>query len=199
MITQQNAQDLITAARFQRATLVNANRVLQTVGAYPVGENKVDRLKNNIKALTYCVYSLNDLTSATFLSVYDCLSKIVGLGTNPTIDPNYQNPHYTINVTAIAGGAVTYTYHETDLIDAGGGNYYLPFNFDITKFVPIELVTNGVGIPIQPDYNFTPMRLFGFANNATQTILLTIIGSTSGTTPITYPFIFSSQFTSQFG
>jgi len=177
MITQQTAQDLILAGRFQRATLVNANRVLEAAGACPVGEHKINQLKNNIKALTYCVYNLNDLTSATFLSVYNCLSNIVGLHGSPVVDPHYQNPNYVINVTQTGSQAVNYTYTQADLLDAGGGNWYLPYNLDATT-IPLLLTINNVSTPFTFDESVIPSRVYGFANNLSQTIVLTVISTT---------------------
>lgn len=189
MATQQDAQNLILAAQFQAANLINANGDLMTMGGQPINQTKINQYRSLINDLTYLTYNLMDFTSDTFLSIYDCLSNVVGLSGSPALNPNYQAPNTTINVIQTGGQATTYTYHETDLVDAGGGNYYLPFALD-AKYVPLFLEINGVSTAFTFDTSVVPSRIYGFANNATQTILLTVIATTSGTPPVT-----NNQFT----
>lgn len=189
MPTQQDAQNLILAAQFEAAELGNANRLLMIDGQVPRHEDKLNRFRLLIRGLSYLTYNLMDFTSDTFISVFDCLSNVVGLNGSPAINPNYQAPNTTINVINNGSQAINYVYTEANLLDAGGGNYYLPFNLD-AKFIPISLEINGVSTAFTFDTTVVPFRIYGFANNLTQSIVLTVIGTTTGITPIT-----NTQFT----
>lgn len=65
------------------------------------------------------------------------------------------------------------SYSQTDLIDSGSGNYYLPLGAG--DFAIIESKINSIQQPLLRDNTFTPNRLYGFANNDTQNIVLTVI------------------------
>lgn len=178
MPTQQDAQNLVLVARFEAANLMESNRVLMTNGSVPIHENKINRFKLLIRGLSYLTFALQDFTSATFLNIFDCLSNLVGLSGSPTIDPNYQAPNTVINIIN-EGGAITYTYDQTFLIDAGGGNFYLrykkPDGSLFTTQIPVQLTINGVSSAFTWDSTFNPSRIYGFANNLTQSIELTVI------------------------
>jgi|SRR6185312_13866116 len=120
---------------------------------------------------------LDDRTNA----LYTCLLKaIAGFTGNYMPDPNVVIPGTTINITV--DGAVVQAFNRTEanLLPDGIGGYYLPFIDDsgqpfAANIKPLELTIDGVGITLQPNYDFVPMRLYGFANNVTQTITLTVI------------------------
>lgn len=179
MPTQQDAQNLVLAARFEAANLMEANRVLMTNGSVPIKENEINRFKLLIRALSYLTFTLQDFTSTTFLNIFDCLSNLIGLSGSPSLDPNYQAPNTVINIINDGSSAVTYAYDQTFLIDAGGGNYYLPFkkpdNTLFTTQVPVQLTINGVSTVFTWDNTFNPSHIYGFANNLTQLIELTVV------------------------
>lgn len=156
------------------------------------------------KALQYDIYTLfttinNESTYVTYAStpsIYEYnFYELVGSLINKTkqfdvygqfggsVNPNYQPPAGTvINTPSVGSNIVMITKNQTNLIEdgAGSGNWYLPFlDANNQPFAynikPLELTINGIGIALQPNYDFVPMRLYGFANNATQTIILTVI------------------------
>lgn len=180
MPTEAQVQNIILSAKARKTTLLQQNIEAFMAGFFGESWYSIKVLNLYTKAVQR-QYNMGDYISANFLVVYDCLCKLLGPNVNgATIDPNFQNPNTTINIINEAGSVVTITKSQADLIDAGGGNFYLPFldaNGDAfaTGVVPILLTVNGVGIPLQPDYTFTPMRLYGFSNNDTQVIELTVI------------------------
>ena len=96
-----------------------------------------------------------------------------------TVNPNYQPPSGDI---IVSGGftPTIITKTQADLIDAGGGNWYLPFldNSDValpSGIVPVSVVVNGVSFTFTFDGTFTPPRIYGFGNNDPQTIVITAI------------------------
>lgn len=97
------------------------------------------------------------------------------------VNPNYQPPAGTVVVVNEDFVPIVITKTQTDLIDAGGGNWYLPFldnnNAALPSgTVPVSIQVNGVGISADGlDETFTPPRIFGFANNNTQIIVITAI------------------------
>lgn len=70
--------------------------------------------------------------------------------------------------------AVELPFSQDDLLDAGGGNWYLPLVLASTK-VPIYTQVNGISISVTYDKSNVPARLYGFANNETQSIIVTVI------------------------
>lgn len=71
-------------------------------------------------------------------------------------------------------GASRFTYDQTALL-FDGTQWYLPLMLP-ANLVPVSALTNGVGIPIDNyNQNFTPSRLYGFANDSTQVIVITVI------------------------
>lgn len=74
-----------------------------------------------------------------------------------------------------SGGAIPFTYTEADLIfDGTAQAWYLPLTLPL-GYVVTYASSNGVSIGNQFNQNYTPNRLYGFANNATQSILVKII------------------------
>ena len=82
-------------------------------------------------------------------------------------------------VLAISISKKVITKNQSNLVDAGGGNWYLPMldgsnNPFPSGTVALKVTSNGAGVQFIPDDTNSPPRLYGFANNATQTILLTV-------------------------
>lgn len=96
-----------------------------------------------------------------------------------TVNPNYQPPSGEIII--IGGFAPTIiTKTQADLVDAGGGNWFLPFldNSEValpSGVIPVSVVVNGVSFTFTFDTTFTPPRIFGFGNNDVQVIVVTAI------------------------
>lgn len=178
MPTQQQIQNLVLASGLEMANLIESDRLQMAIGGISCNDAKISRYRKNIIALGYQL-NPQDYTSSNTLILYDCLNDINGLNTSTaTIDPNYQAPNTVINIIN-EGGAITYTYDQTFLIDAGSGNWYLLYkkpdrSLFITQ-VPVQLTINGVSSGFTWDNTFSPSRIYGFANNLTQSIELTVI------------------------
>jgi hypothetical protein len=180
MPTQQSVQQTILSAQLLAANKTEANWVTLAGGGLTVKWGYVER----ITRLTTAVlrqYNLGDYVSANFTTVYDCLVSLVGLDTTVnTIDPNFQNPAFIIGIqTPFAPVILNKT--DSQLIDAGGGNWYLPFldnsgNPITNGSVPVFVTDNGVSFTFTFDQTFSPARIFGFGNNVpVQTIVVTVI------------------------
>jgi hypothetical protein len=97
-----------------------------------------------------------------------------------TPDPNAQLPG---NIIIIDGSAVATDlyYDQSYLIDAGGGNWYLPLVDSISGSVPtgakpILVTLNGDSFTPTYSENFTPTRLYGFSDNTgPKTITVTVV------------------------
>lgn len=75
------------------------------------------------------------------------------------------------------GNTITLTFTQASLINGGTvdePNWYLPLTLPTNKN-PVYVTINGVGQAMQYDKNFVPPRLWGFANNDTQTIIVSVI------------------------
>lgn len=96
------------------------------------------------------------------------------------LNPNYQ-PVFGVGVIIIPQySPLILTKSEADLVDAGDGNYYLPFldNSEVaipSGRVPVSVTSNGVTFDFIFDETYSPPRIWGFANNLTQTIIVTVI------------------------
>ncbi len=73
-----------------------------------------------------------------------------------------------------SGGAVPFTYNQSNLLQDGNGSWYLPLALPTNKN-PIFTTVNGVSIATTYDTSFNPARLYGFANNSTQSIVVSVI------------------------
>jgi hypothetical protein len=74
------------------------------------------------------------------------------------------------------GNASTLTFNQSNLLEdgTGSGNWYLPLVIGVNQN-PIFTTSNGVSLSATYDKTFSPNRLYGFANNDTQVIKVTII------------------------
>lgn len=72
------------------------------------------------------------------------------------------------------GGSVTFTFTEANLVDDGNGGFYLPMMLPTGKR-PSYTESNNVEIKANYNNNYSPGRLYGFANNLTQTITVLVI------------------------
>lgn len=182
MPTQAQIQATILSASYKNALLMTANNTKLAMGNNNVLWAEARLFNRNIIALGY-QYQLEDYTSDQTIAIYDVLNSLIGIDTSTiTIDPNYQAPNTNIIVDVPPDNVITVIKSQNDLIEDGvsSGNWYLPFlDANGQPFangvVPIQITVNGVGIAIQINYAFTPVRLYGFANNSTQSIILSVI------------------------
>lgn len=75
------------------------------------------------------------------------------------------------------GGSTVLIYSQANLQNAGtvdNPNWYLPLTLPVGKN-PVFVTVNGISIITEFDTTFTPNRLWGFSNNDTQVIKVTII------------------------
>lgn len=72
------------------------------------------------------------------------------------------------------GGSVPFTFTNANLLPDGNGGFYLPMMLPIGKR-PSYTESNNVEIKANYDNNYSPGRLYGFANNLTQTITVLVI------------------------
>jgi hypothetical protein len=177
MPTFTQISNIILRGRVYQANLVKAN--ITQVNA---GNNLNDwtlpvYLSNLIQGLQFR-FSIADYTSTTTVNIYNKLGQALGLKyiNSSYVDPSAQIPGISVVSTYTS---VTYTKTQANLIDAGGGNWYLPYldnagNY-ITGYVPQLVTSNGVSFQFTYDASFSPPRIYGFANNLTQTILITAI------------------------
>jgi hypothetical protein len=138
-------------------------------------------LNRLIKALKWDI--ADEVLDDTTIAIYELLLIEIGTyaGAGSVVDPNVSIPGLTIIVVTGPGTVVRIHKDQDDLIEdgEGTGNWYLPFlDQDDAEFgdniIPIELTTDGVTLDIQLNNNFDPPRLYGFANNQTQSIILTV-------------------------
>lgn len=66
-------------------------------------------------------------------------------------------------------GAQTLQFNEGNLLDAGGGNWYLPLS--VEPRLPFAVLSNGVAISTTYDDTTSPARLYGFANDDSPQII----------------------------
>jgi hypothetical protein len=71
-------------------------------------------------------------------------------------------------------GAITLTFTDANLLQDGNGSWYLPFT-PPPGLRPFYVESNGVQVTTLFDDTFSPNRIYGFANNDTQIILVKII------------------------
>jgi len=133
-----------------------------------------------IRGALFC-YSIGDYASDTALSFYNTMLEIAGLkytdGVTP--DPNAQVP--SIIIVSPVNAPYEIRKSAVDLIDAGGGNWYLPFLSETnvalpTGDIPVSVTLNGESFTFTFTTNFTPPRIYGFASNdAPQAIIVTVV------------------------
>jgi len=166
----------ILAAKYKLATLVDSNVVLISNGGVPVNDNYINYFNLNLQGLIY--QDINkDYTSSTTNILYTRLNGLIGIPTTAQVNPGFQSQNIVINVTQNGSQAINHTYTQADLLDAGGGNWYLPYNLDATT-IPLLLTINNVSTAFTFDETVIPSRVYGFASNSTQTIVLTVISTT---------------------
>lgn len=181
MITTQTVGNTLLAAQLKAANMVLANIVSLQGGALSVNWNASIKATRGINVINNKL-SIGDIASPSFQAAYSCLTGFVGTFAGGPIDPNAQNPGVVIDVEASGVDIISISKSQTNLIEDGvdSGNWYLPFLDGsaqpfATGVNPFSLTIDGVGIELQPNYNFSPMRLYGFANNDTQVIILKVI------------------------
>lgn len=128
--------------------------------------------------------SIGDYTSDQSVYFYNAMLEIAGLNylDGVTPDPNAQLPGGIVIVNP-SGSGQDFFYTEVDLLDSGGGNWYLPLinkaagNTPLPgNYRPVLLTVNGTSFTPTYDTNFSPTRLYGFASNiGPQVIVVTIV------------------------
>lgn len=169
-------ESTILAAKYKLATLVDGNVNLILNGGTAVNTDYINYFSLNLQGLIY--QDINkDYTSTTTNTLYVRLNGFIGIPTTAQIDPRFQSQTTTIVVEGGSSSAINYTYSQANLLDAGGGNWYLPYTVGANT-VPIFLTINGVSTAFTFDETANPSRVYGFSNNLTQTIVLTVISTT---------------------
>lgn len=188
MPSQAEVLQTILSAQLIAANKTNTNGNILAGGGLTVNWSFIDRIHVFTQAVLR-QYNLGDYVSPEFLTVYDCLVNMIGLDTTVnTIDPNFQNPEFVIGVTT-PFAPIQIVRTQNNLIDAGGGNWYLPFvdnngNPFPSGAVPIFIEINGVQLNgYTLDTSTIPARIYGFPNNDPQTIVVTINSTTEGFLP----------------
>lgn len=179
MPSQAAIQQTILNGQYSFATLVNNNYKLIQSGGLAIREGFVNFFGLSLQALID-QYSITDYTSSTTITLYDRINNFVGIPYGATVDPNFQNPSIVIDVEEPPFAPLILVKSQANLVDAGGGNYYLPFtdNSNAPIYngqVPVSVTVNGVSFTFTFDETFTPSRIYGFSNNDTQTIVVTVI------------------------
>lgn len=170
MIPQQQIQDTILTAQLKAADMTLANINALTGGQLYVDWQPVNKAQRGINAVLR-QYNLGDYGSSGMLMAYSCLQGFVGTYAGGSIDPNAQNPNTVIDV--IESGVIKLTFSDADLLDAGGGNWYLPWTNAAT---PVSVTDNEVSFTFQYDESVVPARIYGFSSGApTQVIVVVAI------------------------
>lgn len=176
MPTQQQVINTILASQLKVANLVNDNLTTLSNGGLSVQWGYINYTQRAINAVSR-QYNLQDYSSTGIILAYDTLLNLTGTYGIGILNPNAQIPGTTILINSIK---VSKT--QANLIDAGGGNWYLPYldNSNQTipsAYVPEYISINGVTLNGWTLNDSTvPPRVYGFANNdAPQDIELTLI------------------------
>lgn len=181
MATQNQYSQAVLEAQLVTANSGNTLVLAEMMGC-TTDWSKVLCQFQQIQGALFCL-SIEDYTSDTAVYFYNVMLEIVGLNylDGVTIDPNAQLPDGIVIINT-GGSGEDFYYDETDLVDSGGGNWYLPLIDTVTNdplpgnYRPVLLTVNGTSFTPTYDSNFTPTRLYGFASNAgPQTIIVTVV------------------------
>lgn len=180
MVTLDQLNSAIVLGEAYFIELLNERITGLSSGAYTTMTRKITCLNRLIRAIGWDIAdSLIDVTTDAIYRILLCeISDYTGIGV--VANPNVYIPGQT--VIPSPASLLILDKDQTNLLEdgEGSGNWYLPFlNYGDVPFLPnvkpVELTLNGVGIPLQPNYNFVPMRLYGFTSNDAQTIKLSVI------------------------
>lgn len=187
-ITQGEYFDAIGRAGLVWSDNVLANINKEKSGCQPCWDNLFCEFKQ-IECAEY-FFRLGDYAvSDDSIFFYNRMLSIAGSQYSDAIlDPNLQLPGTGIVIEVSGPSAINLPYNETDLIDGGGGNWYLPL-VDKTQSIPypplpvdykpVLLTVNGVSFTVTYDSTFSPTRLYGFSTNAgPQVIIVTVVTTT---------------------
>lgn len=176
MAELQDISDKVDIAKLYLIQIVHDTRLTLQLGYGSLKD--ATALKRLIGALSFDIVA--DINDDTTLSLYKCLLKDLGdYGATYTVDPSVKIPGQTVIINQ--DGVPPITRNQGDLIYVSDEiGYYLPFVDDdgnpfTTGMVPVLVQVNGVGTSVTFDSTFFPARIYGFANNATQTIVVTIV------------------------
>ena len=162
---------------------------------------------NNYKDLQYDIYTLyqviieakqfvtynpvaNIFESGFYMLVGALINKVKQVDVygafGGTVNHNYQDPSgiIVVDVTEVPKPPFDIQKTEADLIDAGGGNWYLPLldesdNPLVNGAIPVSVTLNGESFTFTYSKNFTPPRIYGFASDdAPQAIIVTLVIAT---------------------
>ncbi len=173
MPTQSAIQQTILNGAYSLGLLTNNNYELVEQGQLPIRKSFIQWFRLNLQALED-QYGIGDYISTTTVTLYDRINQFVGIPYGATVDPNFQNP----NIIIETGSGFTPTfigYTQANLVSDGQGGYYLPLTGG-NGLTVVSVTINNVGQSgYTPDYTVTPAKLYGFANNTTQTIVIGFI------------------------
>jgi len=167
-------QDVVNSAELKLANLILANGNALTAGALSVNWQLIIKANRGILCVQNQV-NVGDTSSPNFLSAYACLQNFVGQYAGGAIDPNAQNPNTIINVTTPGFEPTVLDFTQANLVSDGQGGYYLPI-IGGDGLVIVSVTSNGIGVEgLIPDYTVSPPKLYNFANNSNQAIIVTLI------------------------
>lgn len=178
-ISQQMYFEAIGRAGLVYSDGVNDAIDNETAGCTPDWEYLLCELKNIECAQFF--FNNADYSSDDSLYFYTKMLEIAGTQySDATIDPNAQIPGVIIVLPPSSPLILHKT--ETNLIDADSpnGQWYLPFLTDNgnsidNSIVPVSVKVNGETFTFTFSTNFIPPRIYGFANNDSQVIIVTAI------------------------
>lgn len=175
MPNQSQIQQTILNGSYALSTLVNNNLNLVNSGGLPIERDYISYFNLSLQGLIYQYQNLN-YTSSTTVTLYQRINAFVGVPYGAQVDPNFQNSNIIINSESSGFEPITETFTEANLVDADppNGNWYLPVTLVNSQRV-VSVTINNVGFTVTPDYTTSPARLYGFANNDSQSIVVTII------------------------
>lgn len=171
MPTTTEVQTNILNAQQVVANLVNTNYTKLSGGNLNVNWSLINKYTRAINCVSR-QYKLGDISSTNFITVYNFMVNFIGNTLSAPINSNAQASGFTIAIVP-----TIITKSQSNLVDAGGGNWYLPYldnnsNILPSGIVPYSVTTNGVSFNFTYDTTTIPSRIYGFANNLTQTIIV---------------------------
>lgn len=177
MATQQDVGNSILIGQLKVANMVLANGNAREGGfKSPFSWEYIKRFQRALNVILR-QYTLGDYISAGFITAYDCLLNFIGVDTDNPVSPYAQNPNATIIINPPYTPLPPLIRNQDNLVDAGGGVWYLPFVDDDgdpigNNIVPSVVTTNGVSFFSTFDDTQVPSRLYGFTGNYAQVIIV---------------------------
>lgn len=162
-------QAKLTFSNVTSFTLANYNTVYAPFyGNNPILAVVLDSLFGDYQDIPVYTYATpGDSSSAITAITYTFAESVSGY-------LSISGPQQASGGTSSSGGSIPYTFNQSVLI-FDGTDWYMPLPLP-TNMNPIFVKSNGVEVTgTVYDTTYSPARLYGFANNSAQTIIVNVI------------------------